>query len=286
MLLHDHSDLLTHPDERLIRSFHWVIKLRRARWILTLHDETLLERFPAWPEDARTSYVRFLKWPEHIICVSDRIHSFLVQLGVSRERLTSISPLLPLRAIATSPLPVDVQNFLAAHTPVITAIGAFNSNYDFLTLARALARIVQKYPSAGFVLIDAGFTLDVPYREAVLQALENSPGREHLVLSKVPHDQVFQILCKSAVLVRGVRRESFGLSRVEAILMGTPVVATKAGETRYMTLYEYGDHEDLAGKVCMVLRSGPDLTEAQTFFKKMGEETLDQILKVYETSTH
>ncbi len=285
-ILHDHSVLLTHPRGRYVRSFRWVIKLRKARWILTLHDETLLERLPTWPEDARTSYVKFLQWPEHIICVSERICSFLVQLGVSGERLTNISPLLPLSPIATSPLPDDVQNFLGTHTPVITAIGAFDPNYDFLTLANALPRILREHPNAGLILIDAGFTLDVPYREAVLQALENASGRACILLSKIPHDQVFHILRKSAVFVRGVRRESFGLSRVEAILIGTPVVATYAGETRYMMLYEYGDSVDLAEKVLMVLAKKPDLSEAQAFFRKMSEETLDRILDVYERTRH
>ena len=281
-LFHDHSGFLGYPDERLIRSLHAVIRFKQARWILTLHDETLLERFPAWPESVRALYCQWLQWPAHILCVGDRLQDFLIGLGVSREKLTSISPLLPLREGPASSLPSSVRTFLAAHAPLITTIGTFDSNYDFLTVANAFACIRQERPAAGLVLIDAGFTVDISYRAAVIQLLKKLPGHSYMVLSRVPHDHVLQILRESAVLIRGVRRESFGLSRVEAILMGTPVVTTDAGETHYMTLYQCGNPEDLAQKVLVVLERKPDLADAQAFFRKMGEETLTRILDVYE----
>jgi len=149
-------------------------------------------------------------------------------------------------------------------------------------VANAFACIRQERPAAGLVLIDAGFTVDISYRAAVIQLLKKLPGHSYMVLSRVPHDHVLQILRESAVLIRGVRRESFGLSRVEAILMGTPVVTTDAGETHYMTLYQCGNPEDLAQKVLVVLERKPDLADAQAFFRKMGEETLTRILDVYE----
>ena len=36
-----------------------------------------------------------------------------------------------------------------------------------------------------------------------------------------------------------------GISRIEALWCGVPVVATRAGETRGMLLYDFGDVEQL-----------------------------------------
>jgi glycosyltransferase involved in cell wall biosynthesis len=283
-IVHDHSRLLAYPDDRLIRTFHRVIRHKKARWIVTLHDESLPERLPTWPEAIRALYPGFLHWPDHIICVGEGIYAYLLRLGLPRGKLSNISPLLPLRPTADLPLPGGVHDFIASHSPIITAIGAFHSNYDLLTLANAFGRILSAYPGAGLVLLDAGFSRDMPYKEELLQVLAHQLDRSHIVLSKVPHALVLRILRESALLVRGVRSESFGLSRAEAILMGTPVVATRTGETRHMTLYEYGNLEDLAQKVLGILERKPDLSEAQDFFRQMGNDTLTRILDVYATA--
>src|SRR5256885_5469717 len=52
------------------------------------------------------------------------------------------------------------------------------------------------------------------------------------VLEDVSNDDVFPILKSSDVFVRGNVEEGYGISRVEAIWCGVPVVATNVGETR------------------------------------------------------
>jgi glycosyltransferase involved in cell wall biosynthesis len=85
----------------------------------------------------------------------------------------------------------------------------------------------------------------------------------------------------STVFVRGTRLESFGLSRVEAVLGGTPVVTTSSGETRYMRLYPYGDAEQLAAEVLSVVASPPDLREAREYYERLAEQAMAQVRDVY-----
>ena len=71
-------------------------------------------------------------------------------------------------------------------------------------------------------------------------------GREWVtVLKSVAHAHVFEVMRRSSVFVRGFGLESYGLSRVEAIWCGLPVVATRAGETRGMLLYDFGEVDEL-----------------------------------------
>jgi glycosyltransferase involved in cell wall biosynthesis len=61
---------------------------------------------------------------------------------------------------------------------------------------------------------------------------------------------------RSHAFVRGFGLESYGLSRVEAIWCGLPVVATRAGETRGMLLYDFGDVDALTRQLGRALDAG------------------------------
>jgi glycosyltransferase involved in cell wall biosynthesis len=100
-------------------------------------------------------------------------------------------------------------------------------------------------------------------------------------LKNVPHPQVFQILKRSDVFVRGFGLDSYGLSRVEAIWCGLPVVATRAGETRGMLLYDFGDVDELLAQLKRAL-SGAQANETQewaTRYQHEAEENLKSISK-------
>lgn len=284
-ILHDHSGMIPNPDEGLLRSLASAVRRRGSRWILTLHDETLPDRFTSWPRATRELCLRFLQCPEHVICIGDRLQAFLEELGIPRGNLSSIPPLLPVGAAPEVELEPAIQAFLASHAPVIATIGAFHANYDLAAVARAFPRILREHPRAGLVVIDAGFTADDVSRRDVLQALESGGRGAYCLLSRIPREQVFGILRASAVFVRSTGSESFGLSRVEAILLGTPVVSTDAGETHYMRLYAHGDPAHLAREVLEILAARPDLSEAQRYYRTMAEQTLNRLLAVYDRAS-
>ena len=73
------------------------------------------------------------------------------------------------------------------------------------------------------------------------------------IVTNLPHAEVLTIFRRSDVVVRAVRRESYGLSRIEAVCQGTPVVATRTGETRGMLCFEFGDIHSLVTQLKMAL---------------------------------
>src|SRR6185295_5509042 len=100
----------------------------------------------------------------------------------------------------------------------------------------------------GLLLLDGGFIRDETYRQEVLWQ------RDWItVLEKVPNPEIYTILKQSDVFVRAFADESYGISRIEALWCGLPVVATHAGETRGMLLYDFGDVEQLVNQLQAVL---------------------------------
>ena len=92
---------------------------------------------------------------------------------------------------------------------------------------------------------------------------------------------MLQILKRSNVFVRGFRFESYGLSRVEAIWCGLPVVATRVGETRGMLLYDYGDEKELVRQMKEALFDPPvrDLRMWAGLFQQEAEENLRLLIE-------
>ncbi len=103
----------------------------------------------------------------------------------------------------------------------------------------------------GLILVDSAFVRDDEYRSLVMrdrgwiQCAEN-----------VPPSQMPRLMSSCDVFVRAVEHESLGVSRVEALWCGLPVIATSVGETRGMLTYEFGDIQQLSEHLKTVLNGG------------------------------
>ncbi len=282
VILHDHSVLLPYPEKIFLEPFSNIVRSRGARWILTLHDETLMGRFSAWPVSRQQLFARFIREPDHIICVGGHLQRFLGELNMPSARVTNIPPLLPMGHLPDVQIAEKVSAFLQSHWPVLTTIGAFDTNYDFPSMAKALPAVLQRFPRAGMLMIDAGFAADDEYRRKVLADLACVEPAAYCLLSRVARGQVLHLLKASTIFIRGTRHDAFGLSKAEAILLGTPVIATATGEAHFMRTYEFGNAEGLAAEIVEILHQPPDLSEAQQFYREMAEQALERILVVYD----
>ncbi|HWW75630.1 MAG TPA: glycosyltransferase, partial [Pyrinomonadaceae bacterium] len=176
---------------------------------------------------------------------------------------------------AEGELPAEVEGVFAGalrHARRVCSVGVFIPEYGFLHAAEAVERLRRE---AGedicLVLLDGGFARDAAYREEVLR------GRPWItVLKNVPHPLVFKLLKRCDAFVRGFGLESYGLSRVEAVWAGLPVVATRAGETRGMLLYDFGDVDALTEQLRRALsgRHARATEEWAALFAREAEQNL------------
>jgi glycosyltransferase involved in cell wall biosynthesis len=225
----------------------WLLlkRLLGFEWVKILHDGSLPTRHASFTPARRALFRLAAGGVTEFVVVSHELERWLREELRVTQPVSVVKSLLPV-ALATvdGTLPEELEASLADYTrrrPRVCAVGAFIPEYGFLHAAEAVERVRRETGNdVGLLLLDGDFAADASYREEVLR------GREWItVLKNVAHAHVFEIMRRGDAFVRGFGLESYGLSRVEAIWCGLPVVATRAGETRGMLLYDFGDVDAL-----------------------------------------
>jgi glycogen synthase len=225
----------------------WLLlkRLLGFEWVKILHDGSLPTRHVVFSPARRALFRLAAGGVTEFVVVSEELERWLREELRVTQPVSVVKSLLPVACGAdTSVLPAELETSLADYTRRarrVCSVGAFISEYGFLHVAEAVERVRRETgEDLGLVLLDGDFAADDSYREEVLR------GREWVtVLKNVAHAHVFEVMRRSDAFVRGFGLESYGLSRVEAIWCGLPVVATRAGETRGMLLYDFGDVDEL-----------------------------------------
>ncbi|MDT5263196.1 MAG: hypothetical protein QOC61_2200 [Acidobacteriota bacterium] len=224
-------------------------RLLGFEWVKILHDGSLPSRYKNFTRARRILFRLAAFGVTEFVAVSEELERWLRDEVRVPSKVTLVRSLLPVtHAGASMQLPAEMEASLVDYMrreKRVCSIGAFIPDYGFLHVAESVERVRQETgQDLGLVLLDGDFAADAAYREEVLR------GRDWItVLRNVAHSHVFQILRRSDAFVRGFRAESYGLSRVEAIWCKLPVVATRAGETRGMLLYDFGDVDCLCAQL-------------------------------------
>ena len=225
----------------------WVLlkRLLGFEWVKILHDGSLPVRHARFPVARRALFRWAARSVTEFVVVSEELARWLREEVKVTQPVTHVGSLLPVPyRDVEGELPAEVDDlFFDAlwHARRVCCVGAFIPEYGFLHVAQAVERLRRETgEDVCLVLLDGGFACDEAYREKVL-----GDRLRITVLKNVPHPDVFKILKRCDAFVRGFGLESYGLSRVEAIWAGLPVVATRAGETRGMLLYDFGDVDAL-----------------------------------------
>jgi glycosyltransferase involved in cell wall biosynthesis len=252
----------------------------RFKWIKILHDGSLPSRHENFHWLQRRLFNLAARYVNEFIVYDRNLEKWLRDtIGVS-QKINSIRPLLPLPPNwHEKPLDENVTAKLArysGHQWRVCSVGIFIPSYGFHQIAESVEKLRQETGiDIGLMFADGGFECDEDYFSNVIK------NREwvEVVNSGVPH-----ILKQSHVFVRGFAHESYGLSRIEAIWCGVPVIATNVGETRGMFVYEYGDEETLISHLRKVLK-GENASDTQTWaeiFHREAEQNLESFLQVIE----
>lgn len=259
----------------------WIRKSRKFRWIKILHDNSLPERYTRFGFLRKCLIRCLVRSVDEFVTVSEDLFHWLRDVHRVRGKVHLIRSLLPVpQPDPDTPLPPGIDQALSSRSWWVSSIGVFTPAYGFHHLAEGVERLRRETgDDIGLVLIDGGFILDdvEAYKSSVLR------GRDWiLVLETVPHLQVLQILRRSSVFVRGPASESYGLSRIEAVLAGTPVVATPVGETRGMLLFEHGDIRALTAQIHAAFSSkgSGEIRAWADRFRREAEENARQLVGV------
>lgn len=261
----------------------WVIlkRLLGFEWIKIIQDGTLPSRHKKFGAVRHALFRLSASAATEFVVPSKELELWLREDVRVRQKVSVIRNLFPVTyGDAETALPPETEAALASYfrrAKKVCSIGAFIPDYGFKHVAEAVERLRgDAGEDIGLVLLDGGFAGDENYRSEVLS------GREWItVLRNVARPNVFEILRQSDAFVRGVVVEGYGLSRIEAIWCGLPVVATRASETRGMLPYDFGDVDELAAQLKLAL-TGALSEETSAWADRYRRDAEDNLAAITE----
>lgn len=261
---------LEYPNPLLLPLWLVLKRLLGFEWFKNILDGSLPKRYPQFSPVRRWLFQRAINSVDQFVVVSEDLAFWLQEEVHVRQPVTVIPCLLPAPPDEVTQLSNETKERLGpwlSRALRVCSIGVFFPSYGFKDVAEAVAELRERTgKDIGLVLLDGAFVRDENYRDEVLWQ------RDWItVLEEVPNPETYEILKRSDVFVRAFADESYGISRIEALWCGVPVVATRAGETRGMLLYDFGDVEQLIDQLQAALLN-PVLEETNPWAERYRRE--------------
>lgn len=272
---------LEYPNPILLPIWLVAKSLLGFEWIKYILDGSLPQRYARFSPTQKRRFNNAIASIDEFIVVSEELrHWLMTEIEVSKK-ITVIPCLMniPNDLLETKLSPNTqsaVEDFLR-YGRKVCSIGSFIPSYGFAHVAEAVERLRnESHQDIGLLLLNGTFALDLPYRERVLK------DRNWItVLTNVPNPEIYQLLSRSDVFVRAVEAEGYGISRVEAVWSGTPVIAVDVGETRGILTYRFGDVATLTQMISDVLsgRTQVELTSWANLYHAEADENLRRFVE-------
>lgn len=197
-----------------------------------------------------------------------------------------------------------MQNKKAMHTArqrlglpdqYILYVGDVNYNKNIPALIRAFSLVRKKIPGVKLILIGNGFISPTPELAEILSLIHSEGTEEHILRkNKISEEDLVSLYNLADIYVQPSLAEGFGLTILEAMACGTPVIAADAGSLPEITgdagiLIDPEKPAELAAQMISLLQdtslrrklSAAGLSQARKFtWKKCAEETLDVYAKI------
>lgn len=253
--------------------------LRQTPWVFTAHSP---------PKQTPPELVARLNRARAGICVSPPIRDRLSTSGVGRlcvnpgGILLDEWPSVPQdSARAVFRLPIGI--------PIISALGRLVPEKGIDSLLRAMETVWADHPEAVLLIAGAG------PEKASLQEIARRVARPVNVrlLGKWP--SASEVICAADLFVMPSRSEGLGLAAIEAMALGTPVLARRAGGLEYVV--EDGisgalfDTDDELGQCISELLSVPSVRESYKSAARIRVErdfdmraNAEEIVKIYQAA--
>ncbi len=231
------------------------------------------------------------RWTDKVIAVSKAVRQFLIEAKIAKpDKITVIyNGITPLtRKISEKDIQAFKDKFkIADDDIVIGTIGSFNIQKDTATLIKATERMVKKWPKIKLVLVGKG-----PLK-CKLERLVKKLKLEERVVFTGSLSNVLPALKAFKIFVLPSLSEAFGITLLEAMKTGVPIVATRVGGIPELITHNHNgllvepkDPKQLAATLMKLLNDKKlqrKLTSnhAKTVDKFSADEMIEQTEKVY-----
>jgi glycogen synthase len=192
--------------------------------VLTLHSGIAPAYLqPSFPWHRRLA--RFAaSFYRRIICVNQEIRDALESIGVPAWRIAVIPAYTGIQrpdVVLTEPL----APWIGKHRPLLSTTLFFRPEYGFDLLVKAVVGLRRNYPEIGCLVMGSGEDRTAAERRIRDAGLEGNM----LLLGDLSHETCLAVMSMSNVFLRTTLRDGDSVSVREALSLGVPVVASRAG---------------------------------------------------------
>lgn len=184
-----------------------------------------------------------------VICVSPGIRKALISLGVPCQRTEVVPACLKTERpqVALEPL---LRAWIGRHRPLFSTALFFRPEYGFDLLVAGLARLRDRHPSFGCIVMGSGEQRAEAERRIHEMGLEENV----LIVGDVVHDVCLTLMSMSRVFIRPTLEDGDSISVREALSLGVPVVASRVGmRPDGVMLFHPGDVEEMVSQIELAL---------------------------------
>lgn len=209
-------------------------------------------------------------------------------LASSLEKKLDISFQTKLKVIWNG---IHLENYVPNEMPVrnntIVSVGRFVRKKGFDVLIEAFAKVKNQYVDAKLIIAGDGIEMEnwqaAQARQLAIQASVN-------FLGLVDNKQIPDVIKMGKVFVLPSRNEAFGITVLEAMALGTPVIATDSGgvreiieDNRYGYIVPVENSELLAQRMIELLHDNEKCEE----FRKNGLNrvqtfSIENVISMYD----
>ena len=228
-------------------------------------------------------------WANEIVAVSHSAARDLAQVsGVSLKRIHTIyNPVISSELLDKSKEALDHPWFTPTEPPVILGVGRLSEQKDFSTLLRAFAQVRRVKP-ARLMILGEGL------EEKKLKALAAELRIEEDFVLPGFQQNPYPFIAKAAVFALSSLWEGLPTVLIEAMALGTPVVATDCpggsaeilDNGKYGSLVPVGDSKALADAILEILSGNVKLVDSAWLEQFTLKNASQQYLDVLGISVH
>lgn len=169
-----------------------------------------------------------------VIATTETMKNNLVMTGVNPEKIVVNCCGINLRKYnptSTNRGKIREEFNISEDAPLIGIIGQLTPWKGHREFLKAASIVIRKYPSAKFLIVGESIFEERNYK-LELQELVNTLALSAKVIFSGFREDVPDIMASLSILVNASCSEPFGLTIIEAMAIGKPVVATNAGGVR------------------------------------------------------